>query len=226
MYIVDIPFLLIGIYFMFRYFRKEAFLLTFWLLTAIIPAATARETPHALRILNSLPVWHIWIGFGLVMFLSAIVQNRNRIVVLGVCLGYAVSISYYLHNYYVHYPRMYSNEWQYGYKQALEYVRNYDKPYTKVFMTESIGRAYMYTLFYTKYDPNEYLKQKKSYFDAAGFYHVDSFDRYTFFNVNPAMLEPSSMYIFPAGPVSDGGVVRKTISSLNGDPVLMVVEKN
>jgi 4-amino-4-deoxy-L-arabinose transferase-like glycosyltransferase len=77
MYIIDIPFLLIGIFFLFRYFRKEAVLLSFWLLTAIIPAATARETPHALRILNSLPVWYICIGFGLVMFLSTIAQKRN-----------------------------------------------------------------------------------------------------------------------------------------------------
>jgi 4-amino-4-deoxy-L-arabinose transferase-like glycosyltransferase len=226
MYIIDIPFLLLGIYFVFTYFRREALFLLFWLLTAIIPAATARETPHALRILNSLPVWHIWIGFGLVTFLSTIVQNRKRIITIVVCLGYMVSISYYIHNYYVHYPRMYSNEWQYGYKQALEYVRSHDTEYKKIYLTESIGRAYMYTLFYSHYDPAQYLKLKKSYFDAAGFYHVDGFDKYIFTSVAPTALEDSSLYIFPPGQMPEGAIVRKTIPLLNGDPVLVLFDKN
>ena len=50
MYIWDIPFFVVGAILIFR--RKEGYwwLIPLWLAIGIIPAATARETPHALRI--------------------------------------------------------------------------------------------------------------------------------------------------------------------------------
>ena len=123
LYSVDLPFLLLGVFVMLAYFRSQAVLLLYWLITAIIPAAVARETPHALRILNSLPTWHIFIALGIVVFLSNVHKKKVRLIcsILLVVL-YAGNVSYYLHNYYTHYPRIYSGEWQYGYKQALDYV--------------------------------------------------------------------------------------------------------
>ena len=225
LYIVDLPFLLFGVYCMFVYFPGEAILISYWLLTAIIPAATARETPHALRILNSLPAWHMFIALGLVMFLYRIVKRRNTLIIILVCGGYLVSVGYYLHNYYVHYPRMYSNEWQYGYKQALSYVNANRGRYKKIYLSESIGRAYMYTLFYTKYDPETFQKSNSSYFDAAGFYHVNGFGMYVFTDTLPATLDNSSLYIFPLGQVPKTATIKQTISLLNGDSVLTIFEK-
>lgn len=231
LYILDLPFLLFGIYIMFAYFRTQAWLLVYWLLTAIIPAATARETPHALRILNTLPTWHIFIAFGIVSAFQYVATLKSKIVnsrmvygVLVVAL-YVVSVSYYLHNYYVHYPRMYSGEWQYGYKQAIAYVNFNRSKYNKIYISESIGRAYMYALFYTAYDPGLFQKNNSSYFDAAGFYHVDGFGSYVFTNTLPAALDNSSLYIFPSSQVPHGVKIKQTISLLNGDPVLTIFEK-
>jgi len=226
LYLIDLPFLLIGIYYMFTYFTGEALLISYWLLAAIIPAAVARETPHALRILNSLPPWHMFIAFGLVMFLYIIVKRQKTLVTILICCVYLLSIGYYLHDYYVHYPITYSNEWQYGYKQALEYVNQYGSSYNKIYLTEEIGRAYMYTLFYTKYNPAKYLSEKKSYFDAAGFYHVDGFNKYLFPITMPTNFSKGSLYIFPSDQVPPGATIKKIIPLLNGNPYLTIFEKS
>jgi hypothetical protein len=44
LYLVELLLLLLGLIMMFTYYRAQAWLLAYWLLTAIIPAATARET--------------------------------------------------------------------------------------------------------------------------------------------------------------------------------------
>jgi hypothetical protein len=80
----------------------------------------------------------------------------------------------------------------------------------------------MYTLFYTRYDPAKYLKLKKSYFDAAGFYHVDGFDKYVFSNTSPATSTKNSLYIFPPGKIPKDSAVYETIKLLNGNPVLTI----
>ncbi len=225
LYLMDLPFLLIGIYIAFFSFRKEAMLLVYWLLSAIIPAAVARETPHALRILNSLPAWHIFIALGLSTIIGSSIARQKKLIYIFICVGYAASVGYYLHNYHIHYPRTYASEWQYGYKQALEYAALPENSGKAVYLSEYIGRAYMYTAFYTRYDPQKFQNIKKSYFDAAGFYHVDGFDRYTFNNLPPGELSKDTLYIYPPGLVPQGAVVRKTINLLNGTPVLMIFEK-
>ncbi len=226
LYIIDLPFLILGLYFCFAYFRTEMLLLLFWLVTAIIPAATARETPHALRILNSLPTWHIFIAIGIVALYNMFVRQKSK-TIYGLLLGifYLICVSYYLHNYYVHYPKLYSGEWQYGYKQALSFVGPIKNDYKKIYLSESIGRAYMYTLFYTKYDPNTFQKHNTSYFDAAGFYHVDGFDKYVFTSTLPTSLDASSLYIFPSNEVPNGVKIKGTIYLLNGMPELTIFTK-
>ncbi len=224
-YIIDALFLLIGFFVVFLDFRKEALLISYWLVTAIIPAATARETPHALRILNSLPAWHLMIGVGMAYVITRAAKNRNYIIP-AVTVLYVLSAAYYLHNYYVHYPRLYSHEWQYGYKQALAFARTQGANADKVYMSESIGRAYMYTLFYTQYDPAAYLiAEKEAYFDAAGFYHVDAFDRYVFTRDGPLELKEGAIYIYPPSQVPEGATVLQTIRLLNGEAVLTIFEK-
>ena len=138
---------------------------------------------------------------------------------------YIFSVGYYLSNYYVHYPWMYSGEWQYGYKQALEYVRPIGHSYDTIYMTESIGRPYMYTLFYNKTDPKELFQTKDASFDAAGFYHVYGFGNYRFVKDMPQECSGKCLFIAPSASVGEDAKVLKTIPLLNGNPVLTVYEK-
>ncbi|MCX8009222.1 MAG: phospholipid carrier-dependent glycosyltransferase, partial [Patescibacteria group bacterium] len=109
LHVVEIPLLLIGFFYLLIKKRRVGIFLFLWLLLAIIPAGVARETPHALRILNTLPTWHIFIAFGIMVVLfevkNRLIKNLSRVYVFG---GYVFCIIFYLHNYYVHYPIEYS----------------------------------------------------------------------------------------------------------------------
>ena len=222
LYIIELPFLLIGIYYVFLIYRKTALFLIYWLFTAIIPAAVARETPHALRILNSFPVWHIFIGIGVLTVTNHVIRTHKYTILIAICFLYIFNIVYYFRSYYIHYPRMYSNEWQYGYKQVMEYIDRYGKDYKKIYISDSIGRPYMYALFYLQYDPKNYQPEKKSFFDASGFYHVSGFNKYIFTNAPPFQLDSDSLYIFQPGQKPEGVTIKKTIPLLNGVPVLTI----
>jgi 4-amino-4-deoxy-L-arabinose transferase-like glycosyltransferase len=230
LYIFEAPFLAIGIFAMFLSYPQLASLLLFWLLAAIIPAATARETPHALRILNSLPTWQVFVAFGILQTLEYVgklntknVLFRNLFIALLIVL-YCCGVTYYLYNYYRHYPTEYSGEWQYGYKQALERISGITNQYDRVVITDSIGRPYMYTLFYTKTDPRELFRTIDSSFDAAGFYHVYGFANYHFPSSLPLILTPRTLYIWNAGMAPKNARVLDTIRLLNGDPVLEIFD--
>ena len=81
----------------------------------------------------------------------------KRLLLLSVIcyLLFAGSVFYYLHYYYIHYPKDSSEYWQYGYKEAVSYIKeNYEK-YEKIIVSDVYGRAYGYLLFYLQYKPEK-----------------------------------------------------------------------
>lgn len=232
LYIVEAPLLAIGILSMFALYPQVAWILLFWIILAIVPAATARETPHALRILNSLPAWQIYIAFGIVTLLGTKTKIhthttliRNSIIVILVCI-YGFSVGYYLHNYYSHYATKYSGEWQYGYREAIQAAQAIDGNYDTIYLTSSIGRPYMYTLFYTRYDPVAFMRTKDASFDAAGFYHVNGFGKYRFVDSMPVGgIQKKTLYITDPGWVPGDARILKTITLLDGTGRLILFDK-
>lgn len=229
LYIIEAPLLLIGFFAMFLAYPSQALFLLFWLLASIVPAATARETPHALRILNSLPTWHIFIAFGMLTCIDIVTRKYKHAFSLYsfiavISIAYILQVGYYLHEYYAHYRAEYSGEWQYGYREAIQKIQPLAQKYSDVVITDSIGRPYMYTAFYTKTDPKEFLLSKKSYTDAAGFYHVDGFGTYSFREVLPLELNAHSLYVWDSTEVPKGVRIIDTIRLLNGVPKLVIFD--
>jgi len=231
LYIMEAPLLIIGIFSLFIAYPKLAAFLLFWLLASIIPAATARETPHALRILNSLPTWHIFIAFGIVTVMQILQgwgkRTKSIVIIFSIALmaAYIFSMTYYFHNYYRHYAIEYSGEWQYGYREAIIASEKINSTYDQIVISESIGRPYMYTLFYSKTDPRELLRTKDATFDAAGFYHVYGFGKYRFGGTLPTPLNLKTLYIWDAGSVPQDAHIIETIRLLNGNPVLVLFDR-
>ncbi len=232
MYMIEAPLLAIGLITLFVTAPQIAWVLLVWILLAIVPAATARETPHALRILNSLPVWQILVAYGITVIFGWVAKTfgkykKTAAIGIGsvfVCI-YAFSIGYYVHNYYAHYAGVYSGEWQYGYKPAIEAAQKIEANYDKIYISSTIGRPYMYTLFYTVFDPTEYLKLKDATFDTAGFYHVYGFGKYRFIDAMPSgALEKNALYIGDAGWVPDGAHIVQKITLLDGSDRLVLFD--
>lgn len=223
--LVSAPFILYGWLTLFRDYPVIGAFLLWWLLASIAPTAVARETPHALRIENGLPVYMIATAYGLVM--SVVTARKSRVrIVLGVfyCVLFAGNFAYYWHNFVSHYPKEYSGEWQYGYKQAITFAKAHKNEYDTIVLTESIGRPYIYALFYEQYPLARFEASRDASFDAAGFYNVYGFDKYKFTKEGVSDYKGKTLYILPPKDVPVGAHVLETIRVLDTTAVLIAFE--
>ena len=225
LYIADLPFILAGLYFLVKRKDTTSALILFWWLSAVLPAATARETPHALRTLNVLPVPQIIAAFGIMSLYGNIKKKKFFLSLL--ITSYSILVFSYLHTYYVHYPKTWAASWQYGYKQLVEYVSPMKEAYDRIYVTSTYGRPYIYFLFYLKYPPQEYWMTKTAERDWFGFWTVESFDRFIF--RDPPGKDPSQNEKWLV--VSDpGGLPEKATKLLeitfpNGDTAFEIGEE-
>lgn len=183
LYLFELPLILAGIYYLLVKKSKMTWFLLGWLLIAPIPSAMARETPHMLRTASILPTYQIIGALGLVQLMYLIEINR-KIIKWGISAGFSAlvvfSLTYYFHHFWVHYPREWSGEWQYGYKQMVGEVANMQENYDRIVITESLGRPYIYFLFYNKINPLEYVKNRRADRDWYGLWNVYGFGKYDF----------------------------------------------
>lgn len=231
LFLWDLPFFLIGIFMLFK--RKEGhwWLIPTWLLIGIIPAATARETPHALRIENSLPMFYMLIAYGFYQCMQymqgyIVSQTRQRLVIGTVIVLLLGNFAYYYHGYLSHYPREYSGEWQYGYKEVVSYVTSVKGTYEQVYITSEVGRPYIYFLYYEPIDPETFRKNATVTRDVFGFVTVDRVGKYYFSKI-PAKMETNgkkTLYIDVPKQVPEGSRVVKTFPLLNGSPAFVAYE--
>jgi 4-amino-4-deoxy-L-arabinose transferase-like glycosyltransferase len=179
MYIWDIIFFVSGIFLLFRKREDNWKIISLWLLIGIIPAALARETPHALRIESSLPTFQVITAYGFVQIVEKI-NRHKKIIVSCLLLILSVNFIYFYHDYFYNYKYSYSGEWQYGYKESVDYVRSVESNFDFVQVSNALGRPYIYYLFYTKTDPNYFRKTASITKDIFGFVSVNSFGKYIF----------------------------------------------
>ncbi|KKT55404.1 MAG: Glycosyl transferase family 39 [Microgenomates group bacterium GW2011_GWC1_44_23] len=72
---------------------------------------------------------------------------------------------YFLDLLFVHSNFIYAKEFQYGYKEAMQFINQY--PQDKVVMTDVLGQPYIFYLFYSRFDPATY--QKINEFQSGGY---------------------------------------------------------
>jgi hypothetical protein len=188
LYLVEAPFLLVGLYLFAKKYRKETVLIFTWMLLGPVPAAFAREVPHALRSLNILPTFQIITAFGFVYIIYRIGHStakklvfKNAIIAVS-AIAIFFNAYYYLHNYYVHYPRYAQSEWQYGYKPMIEKLKQLQDQYDRIVITDGLGRPYINALFYLEYSPESFQKERQATTDQTGFgfITVNRFNKYEF----------------------------------------------
>jgi 4-amino-4-deoxy-L-arabinose transferase-like glycosyltransferase len=232
MYLWDLPFIVIGAIFIFRKREGSWWIIPLWLILGIIPAATARETPHALRIETTLPTFQILIAVGIVEFLSWLrriqccKQIRLAIITL-ISLSLFLNVAYYLHGYLNHYAVEFSGEWQYGYKESIGYVKSVQGNYDNIYITSELGRPYIYYLFYTKTNPDIFRRDSVIRRDAFGFVTVDRFWKYNFINNTTKIdnkKDSKNLFIQTPANVSANAKILKTFTILNGNIVLVAYE--
>ncbi|MBU2577631.1 glycosyltransferase family 39 protein, partial [Patescibacteria group bacterium] len=133
MYPVEIPFLILGLYFLIKNKPKNWEFLLYWLAVAPTASALTFQSPHAIRALNMVIPLTIICAYGLVSvydWLKEKIKNFSSVVYrflfLVFCflffVSYCWNFSFYLHQYYVHYHQTYPAAWEDGFKKLVEYV--------------------------------------------------------------------------------------------------------
>jgi 4-amino-4-deoxy-L-arabinose transferase-like glycosyltransferase len=141
MYLVESPFLLTGLYFLFSEKRTWRFIILWWLAVAPLAAAITTTSPHAIRSLVFLPIWQILTAYGLLK----IVKTR-LILSCFVCLLMSVNIYYFFHQYFIHFPVEFARNWQFGYKEVVAEVLSRESTYQNIFITTYYDQPYIYFL--------------------------------------------------------------------------------
>ena len=174
-YHLELLFLLLGAYALFKNKIRLRYFLLFWLLVGIFPAALTKTNPHALRILPTLPVWIVMITLGLNELLT-LVSSWKKIIIPLIALIYLAEISLFWRFYTRVYPQLYASHWQVG---AKEYVlelaeRSQQQPEGAIKAEDKFGRTMMFYWFYNQTDPkkvqavNEEVKKDQGEFMEFG----------------------------------------------------------
>lgn len=223
LYLWEIVTVAVGGYGLLKRNDRVAAVILGWVLVGLVPAALARETPHALRTLNVLPVPQIVSALGVVKLGELAGFSRKRMVVVGGLIVVAFSFALYLHSYYVSYPRSNSLAWQDGYKEMVEYVRTRQEGYDGVSVTGAYGRPYVYFLYYGgPYDVTDYWKTRQGERDWFGFWTIHGFGKYVF--SDKLGEEGRWLYVRAPRDVPVGVKVVKTIDDLAGNAVFVIFE--
>ena len=221
------PFFFIGLYFL---AKNRHWPILVWLLLAPLASSITFETPSALR--SMLMVFPLAIAIGLGLTETV---NRFRWISIPVFLIFNFSFFVYLDAYFVHAPVHEPYEWQGGYKELVNRVNELMPDYDKALITDSRGTAYIYFLFYNRYDPAQWqaqVLQAVTAPDKFGFTTMAHLDNLYFISETcPAKIpEDKVLYVCTQeiNPFTGFSQVGKSINFDNGRPafVLFESEKN
>lgn len=219
LYLWELPFLLYGIYKVWKDGKKEMrAVILGWLLIAPIPAAPTTGLPHAVRTLVFLPVFQILTAIGIVNI------RWKRIFVYLYMIFVLFNVAYYLDMYYVQQSQENSQYWQYGYKQAVAMTEKLKDNYQKVVVSTRLDQSYMFFLFYTKYDPKLYLANggtRSGSFDEVR----NRFDKYEFRKIDwsKEIRDGTILYVGAPDDMPHGNVGN--ITFLNGTPAIELADR-
>lgn len=231
MYLYELPFFITGIIFLIRKKQGSWWFVPLWILVGIIPAATARETPHALRIETTLPMFQVLVAYGIINTYLFIKKYKTysklfAISYLPLAIIYSLftlfNIVNFVQNYFIHYAKEYSREWQYGYKDAVLYMNEVDKKYSGIYLTQELGRPYIYTLFYKSYSPELFRRDADIQRSPFGFVTINRVGKY-YFNKNDLnkTADKNILYIDSLGNVPEKANILKRFNALDGSGVFV-----
>ncbi|OGE34567.1 hypothetical protein A3C32_04460 [Candidatus Daviesbacteria bacterium RIFCSPHIGHO2_02_FULL_41_14] len=241
LYLFQLPLLFIGLYCLFKEKNKFRFLLSSWILLGFVPVSVTNDSiPHALRTMITLPPFLMVCGLGIVKGWQW-VKNRGQILSSIVLLTFTAmvvfSIYLYLQNLFFVYPKNYSRDWQYGYKEVVEYVKENQDKYDTVIFSRHYGEPHMFMLFFLGFDPVQYQNNSNLIrFETHDWVRVLKFDKYYFPDLGDTgtkfedIIEENQgkklLFIGKGGDLPSDVPRLKTVNFLDGNLAFEIVEWN
>jgi len=132
-----------------------------------------------------LPLPQIFITYGFFKTIDFFKNKKSKsLFTILFILILLVQSFLYLKNYFGDYSKNYSSSWQYGYKEAVNYIKtNYDN-YDQIIFTKKYGEAHEFVLFYWPWNSKSYQNDPHLNWDFhADWYWVNAFDKFKFVSI-------------------------------------------
>lgn len=157
-YLWELPFLMTGLYTLIRSgVRAQKFPLL-WLLIAPSPGMITLGTPNVGRSLMLMPMLQVVIAVGVVFVAQqarTLMPKKVRLVAASVLIGLLFySTSFFMHQYLEQSKYEFSAQWDYGVKQAVEYIQPFEEAADQIVFTTALKQPYIFVLFYGNKDYN------------------------------------------------------------------------
>ena len=164
--------------------NKTSFFLFSWFLVGLIPAIITIGDFPIIRAMTILPLPLIFITQGINTTISTFNNQKTKIIILtSFILVLTIESIFYFRNYFTIYAQNYSQSWQYGYKQVVDYIKENYQNYNQIIVTKKYGEAHEFILFYWPWNPESYQKDPNINWDFhADWYWVNAFDKFKFIN--------------------------------------------
>lgn len=193
LYLIDLPFFLVGIWFLRRlnkinneFKKKRLFLLVYLLLSPAVAGLTFM-TPAGNRSFNLVIPWTLITAYGLSRILSIKTKNwfRNqiptpRLTGLGMTIVlissiYIISFGIYFYSYVITIPKTIPEQWHYGRRELIMKLQPLLSQYDRVYLTNKGGPPYIFLSFYLKIPPETLYEtiERDSFIDNLGWGHVN-----------------------------------------------------
>lgn len=239
LYYFQAPFLLIGVLGLFILKQRFKGLLLSWVLLAFIPVSvTGDSIPHGLRTLIAAPFYQLISAFGFLIFINWIRRYSTVVKTVSVMTLFIIvvaSVGYYLNQYFNIYPSSYSRDWQYGYKEVVEYIKAHKDEYDLIVFTRHFGEPHIFTLFFSNYEPKSYQNDPNLVrFETYDWVRVLRFGKYYFPDLGDKGSKPQDileeykgkklLLIGKSGDFPTGVRKLKIINFLDGNPAFEIVD--
>jgi len=209
-YFIFLPFFYFGLYKYIKLSSTNVRYQTLLIMFAIVllPAALTVGDFPSIRASTAIPFYFILISYGLSKF-----TKYKIIVVLMVIISLVQTLLYL--NKYFHYNTQYSQAWQYGYQEAVNYVKSNYSSYQQIIITKKYGEPHEFVLFYWPWDPYKFQNDQKLVTDYhSDWYWVDSFDKFRFVNdweINKLSPPPQTLLVTSPGnyPPKNSKILKK-----------------
>lgn len=227
LYLVDLPLIYTGLYFLIRGNKKTAGLIIAWMLLTPIPASVTRDAPHALRTTIFLPTFQILVSLAIINFFGFIHRKYiKQVFLLIIIFLYTINSGFFLHQYFVHYAKDSSLFWLYGRKEAALYAETVKSRYDRiiVYPKYEMEQAHIFFLYYLKYDPVKYL-QEGGTVSGGWAENRNQFDKYQFkpFNYSEDRDGRTLFIGLPAEFPKEANILKR-ITYLNGTDAVWIAD--
>ncbi len=176
MYLIDLPFMLIGLYQILKSKKRWGYLILCWFFfTPLALALFSQETPNIHRYYFSILPGSIIAAIGIIQCIKFTYKKIRVFVILGIIVLYSVNVSYFIHELFVHQPLHAPYYRGFAYKEMVRSLQKIYNNYDKIVITKTNSSPYIYLLFYMGYSPRRYQE-----LGSPRDYDYKGFDNYIF----------------------------------------------